>query len=78
VNGVAVDPTNPRVMYAALRDGIFKSTDTGEQWKPAGRGLKNVAAVTVNPKRPQEVYAATTAGVIYRSRDGGQTWQRQK
>jgi photosystem II stability/assembly factor-like uncharacterized protein len=78
VNGFAVDPTNPQVMYAALRDGVFKSTDTGEHWKPAGRGLNNAAAVAVNPRRPEELYAATTAGVIYRSRDGGRTWQPQK
>lgn len=78
MNGFAIDPTNPRVMYAALRDGVFKSTDTGEHWKSVGRGLKNVAAVAVNPKRPEEVYAATAAGVIYRSRDGGQTWRLQK
>lgn len=78
MNGFAVDPTNPKVMYAALRDGIFKSMNTGELWKPLGRGLKNVAAVAVNPKQPREVYAATMAGVLYRSRDGGQTWQPQK
>lgn len=76
MNGFAVDPTNPKVMYAALRDGVFKSMDIGERWKPIGRDLKNLAAVAVNPKRPEELYVATTAGVLYRSRDGGKTWQR--
>lgn len=77
VNGFAVDPADPKVMYVAMRDGLFKSTDAGESWKPVGKGLKNLAAVAVNPKRPNEVYAATADGVIYQSADGGMTWARQ-
>ena len=78
VNGFAVDSTDPKVMYVAMRDGLFKSTDAGERWIAVGTGIKNVAAVTVNPKRPDEVYAATIEGVIYWSADGGRTWARQK
>ena len=78
VNGFAVHPTDPKVMFVAMRDGLFKSTDAGESWKSMGKGLKNLAAVAVNPKRPSEVYAATADGVIFRSTDGGTTWERQK
>jgi photosystem II stability/assembly factor-like uncharacterized protein len=74
VNGFAVDPTNPKVMYVASRDGLFKSTDAGESWKPVGKGLKNLAAVAVNPKRTSEVYVSTMEGAIFRSTDGGTTW----
>lgn len=74
VNGFAVDPTNAKVMYVAMRDGLFKSTDAGESWKAVGKGLKNLAAVTVNPKRPSEVYVSTLDGAIFRSTDGGETW----
>ena len=78
VNGFAVDPADAKVMYVALRDGLFKSTDGGERWKPAGTGLKNLAAVAINPTRPTEVYAVTPDGVMLRSTDGGSTWGRQK
>ena len=78
VNGLAVDPENPRVMYVAMRDGLFKSVDGGETWKPLGKGLKNLAAVTVNPKKPNEVYASTADGVIFKSSDGGIKWERQQ
>ena len=64
-------------MYVATRDGRFKSTDGGERWTPVGTGIRNAAAVAVNPKRPSEVYAATTGGTFFRSADGGTTWQRQ-
>lgn len=78
VNGFAVDPENPKVMYVAMRDGLFKSTDAGENWRSVGQGLKNLAAVTVNPKRPGEVYVASVDGIIFRSADGGKTWTRQQ
>lgn len=74
VNGFAVDPTDAKVMYVAMRHGLFKSTDAGESWKAVGKGLKNLAAVAVNPKRPSEVYVSTMAGAIFRSLDGGTTW----
>jgi photosystem II stability/assembly factor-like uncharacterized protein len=76
VNGFAVDPTNPRVMYVAMRDSLFRSVDAGASWTAAGKGLRDMAAVVVNPKRPVEVYAATTDGVLYRSADGGTTWEQ--
>jgi len=61
VNGFAVHPENSRVMmYAAMRDGLFRSVDAGESWKPVGKDLKNIAAAAVNPRRPEEAYA--TAG----------------
>jgi photosystem II stability/assembly factor-like uncharacterized protein len=78
VNGFAVNPVDPKVMYVAMRDGLFRSTDGGARWTPVGKGLKNMAAVTVNPRRPEDVYAATVDGVIFRSADGGTTWSRQK
>lgn len=78
VYGFAGDPRNPKVMYVAMRDGLFKSTDAGESWRSVGQGLKNLAAVGVSPKRPGEVYVATADGIIFRSTDGGSTWKRQQ
>ncbi len=78
VNGFVVNPIDPKMMYVAMRDGLYTSTDAGESWKPAGKALKNLAAVAVNPRRPEEIYAVTADGVIFRSADGGTTWGRQK
>lgn len=78
VNGIAIDPQNPKVMYAAMRDGLFKSLDGGESWKPFGKELKNLAAVTVNPRKPSEIYAVTSEGVMFKSADGGATWVSQR
>ena len=75
VNGFAVDPSNPKILYVAMRDGVFRSEDGGTRWAAASGGPKNVAAVAVNPKRPAEVFSATAEGALFVSRDAGKTWQ---
>jgi photosystem II stability/assembly factor-like uncharacterized protein len=74
VNGFAVHPTNPQVMYVATRDGIFRSDSAGERWTRAANGPKNVAAVAINPKNSTEVYATMADGTLFRSTDGGARW----
>jgi len=74
VNGFAVDPSNAKVMYVAMRDGIFRSDNGGWTWTMAANGPKNVSAVAVNPKKANEVYAAMMDGTIVRSTDGGAQW----
>lgn len=78
VYGFAVNPENTKVMFAALRDGLFRSADAGESWKPVGKELKNMAAVTINPKRPDEVFAVSAEGKLYVSTDGGMTWTERR
>jgi photosystem II stability/assembly factor-like uncharacterized protein len=78
VNGFAVDPENPKNMFVAMRDGLFKSTDAGESWKRVGNQLKNLTAVTIKPKKPKEVYVSTAAGAIYVSADAGMKWKKQQ
>jgi len=78
VNGFAIDPANSRTMFVAMRDGLFKSTDAGASWKRDGNGLKNLAAVTINPKKPNEMFVSTADGTIYVSADAGMKWKKQQ
>ena len=67
--------------------GLYKSTDAGRTWSHIGlRDAGQIGSIRVHPSNPNLVYAAVlgtafgpneTRGV-YRSRDGGQTWQRVK
>jgi photosystem II stability/assembly factor-like uncharacterized protein len=66
------------MMYVATRAGVFRSDDAGERWTRAARGPTNVAAVALNPRKPTEVYAATTDGQIFASGDGGSRWERRR
>jgi photosystem II stability/assembly factor-like uncharacterized protein len=74
VNGFAVDPADPKVMYVAMREGVYRSADAGGRWTLAAGSPKNAVAVAVQPKRPTEVYAASAEGAVFVSRDGGQRW----
>lgn len=75
VNGFAVDPGNTNVMYVAIPEGLFRSRDAGKSWESIGQGLKNLVAVALNPKRPVELYAISSDGVIFKSTDGGMRWE---
>ena len=74
INGFAVDPRNPKVMYVATRDGVYRTDNAGSAWTPAAGGPKNAAAVTQNPKKPDDLYAVTADGTLYRSPNGGRQW----
>lgn len=81
--GVAVDPSNPDVLYAAVDQfGVFKSTDRGATWErldlgPDFRRIR-IDAVLVDPSDPATVHAGSSdaLGWLFRSRDAGATWER--
>jgi photosystem II stability/assembly factor-like uncharacterized protein len=66
-------------------DGVYKSTDAGRSWKHIGlRNSKFVGRLCIHPQNPDLVYAAVLGDVfgpntergVYRSKDGGATWER--
>ncbi|HEY7877708.1 MAG TPA: glycosyl hydrolase, partial [Gemmatimonadaceae bacterium] len=66
-------------------DGMYRSTDGGETWRHLGLdATQHIAAVRVDPRDPDVVYVAAAGHAfgpnaergVYRSRDGGITWQR--
>ena len=75
VNGFAVDPSNAKTMYVAMRDGLFKSTNADQSWNRVGDDLKNLASVIINPKKSSEVFVSTTDGTLYVSSDAGMKWK---
>src|SRR5437867_1335917 len=65
--------------------GVYKSTDAGQTWTFMGlRDVGQIGAVRVHPTNPDVVYVSATGNPfapnaergIFRSRDGGRTWQK--
>ncbi len=73
----AASMTEPKVMFAGIREGAFKSTDGGESWKKLATAPRDVAAIAIDPTKPDVVFLGTAPGKIFKSTDGGQTWRRQ-
>jgi photosystem II stability/assembly factor-like uncharacterized protein len=46
------------------------------EWVPIGPPGGDARSLAFDPKRPEIVYAGTSDGVLYRSDDGGESWQR--
>jgi len=65
--------------------GMWKSEDAGKSWKKAGlENSRHIPRVRIHPKNPDLVYAAVLGDLyksseergVYRSKDGGKTWER--
>ena len=76
VNGLAVDPTNSNIVYAATTKGLYKSTDQAEHWIKLEGSIQNsyVSAIQLDPSNPSTIYLATSDRV-HKSEDSGATWQ---
>ena len=75
----------PRGVMTSHGDGVYKSTDAGKTWKHIGlKETQHIARIVIHPKNPDIVYVAAQGALhgsteergIYRSMDGGQTWEK--
>jgi hypothetical protein len=62
VNAIAVDPTNPAVVYIGCNLGIFSSTDSGTTWTPYTDNLPNVAISDLQLHAKKRLLRAATMG----------------
>jgi len=68
--GLAVDPHNPSVVYAAS-GVLYRSADGGETW--TGLFGLHLGVVALDPAHPATIYVG--GDQLARSTDGGKTWQ---
>jgi len=69
----------------SIGNGIYKSTDAGKSWTRAGLDATGrIGRVVIDPRNPDVVFACALGHAygpqqergVYRTADGGRTWQR--
>ncbi|MEM0940985.1 MAG: glycosyl hydrolase [Bacteroidota bacterium] len=85
---LAIDPTNENVWYVAVGSGgVWKTVNAGTTFNPIfdDQSVYSIGCVTLDPNNPYTVWVGTGENVggrhasfgdgIYRSTDGGSSWQ---
>ncbi|MFZ9190446.1 MAG: WD40/YVTN/BNR-like repeat-containing protein, partial [Schleiferiaceae bacterium] len=88
VTAIDVDPRDERVIYAgSASGGLWKSVNAGQSWTPIWDEQPNpsIGAVRVDPSNPDVIWVGTgegnprnsqtIGGGLFRSLDGGKSWQ---
>ncbi|HEV8040834.1 MAG TPA: sialidase [Bryobacteraceae bacterium] len=96
VGAIAIDPSSPKTVWVgsgeawtrnstSIGDGIYKSTDGGDNWSNVGlHESERIAKILVDPKDGNTVYACATGKLwsdsddrgVYKTTDGGKTWSK--
>ncbi|HEV2653695.1 MAG TPA: glycosyl hydrolase [Ktedonobacteraceae bacterium] len=81
---VAVDPYGPERVYCGTSNkGLWYSNDAGLTWSAVGQGIPHEMVMSVAVSASERVgeygvvWAGTEPSALYRSEDGGATWQER-
>jgi len=94
IGAITIDPKNPKVIWAgtgeswtrnsvSIGDGIYKSTDGGDNWTNMGlKESERIVKILVDSSNTDIVYAAVPGKLwsdsdergLYKTTDGGKTW----
>jgi photosystem II stability/assembly factor-like uncharacterized protein len=81
VRSLAVHPDHPDVVFAGADIGLARSDDAGVTWARVGSPFDGmqVWSIAIDPNDPASMLVGTGApsrAVLYRTADGGDTWDR--
>jgi photosystem II stability/assembly factor-like uncharacterized protein len=72
---IVVDRRNSARLLAATESGIYASAHRGERWGLAGLKGKGIRTIVQDPIRAKIFWVGTEDDGVFRSDDGGETWQ---
>ncbi len=73
-SSIAVDPQDPRTLYATSLGAVLRSTDGGVTFSSLPLPSSSPRMIAINPDNDQILYAVTFDQGILRSTDAGATW----
>jgi len=95
IGAIAIDPQAPKTIWVgtgeawtrnsvSIGDGIYKSTDGGENWTNVGlKNSERISKILIDPKDGNTVYVCVPGKLwsdgedrgVYKTTDGGQSWK---
>ncbi|MDX1509546.1 MAG: hypothetical protein R3358_14765, partial [Woeseiaceae bacterium] len=85
---IALHPDNPSIWYVGVGSGgVWKTENRGTTWQPIfdDEDSYSIGAITIDPNNPNTIWVGTGENIsgrhtaygsgVYRSRDGGQSWE---
>src|ERR1700747_2233489 len=96
IGAIAIDPSAPKTIWVgtgeawtrnstSIGDGIYKSTDGGDNWTNVGlKNSERIAKILVDPHDGNTVYVCAPGKLwsarhergVYKTTDGGKTWNQ--
>lgn len=96
IGALAIDQKNPKVIYAgtgesnmrnsvSIGDGLYKSTDGGDNWTKIGLdSTEHISKIVIDPSNSSIVYVSAPGPLwsdskhrgLYKSSDAGKTWEK--
>jgi photosystem II stability/assembly factor-like uncharacterized protein len=96
IGAVTIDPSNPKTVWVgtgepwtrnsvSIGDGVYKSTDGGENWTNVGlKDSEHIAKILVDPTDGNTVLVCAMGHLwddsdergVYKTTDGGKTWKK--
>jgi photosystem II stability/assembly factor-like uncharacterized protein len=82
VRAIAMHPKEHRTLFAGTERGLYRSEDAGANWRYVDSALNPyyVWAIAFDPRNPEIMFVGTgtpTPAMIFRSKDGGWTWEKR-
>jgi len=81
IDAVAIDPQSKCIIYASANNKLYKSTDCNRTWEAVyydNSKKANIKGIAIDHYDPNRIFIGTTQGLLLKSEDGGNTWQRIK
>ena len=77
VFALLADPRREGEVFAATQDGIFLTTDHGDDWRRLDTPRPGIAvwSLTRHPTEPETLFAGCEPTAIFKSVDNGRTWR---
>jgi photosystem II stability/assembly factor-like uncharacterized protein len=96
IGAIAIDPSNPKTLWAgtgeswvrnsvSVGDGVYRSTDGGDNWTKLGLGdTEHISRIVVSPKDGKTVFVCALGHLfddhaergVFRTTDAGKTWEK--